>query len=85
MVMCIVGSGRADLFAPTVLAVLACDWPDDVASFKLLEVIAEETAHFPQLQYISGRTFVRSGGLDDGAWYIYTTCIPSLFLMKKFR
>ncbi|CAB1099963.1 unnamed protein product [Ectocarpus sp. CCAP 1310/34] len=40
VMMCIVGSGRAGLFSPAVLAVLACDWVDDYGSFKLLQVEA---------------------------------------------
>ena len=38
--MCIVRGGRTDLFAPTVLAVLACDWvTDQWEPFKLLQVL----------------------------------------------
>lgn len=38
VVISIVGCGRTDLFAPTVLAVLACDWTNEWEPFKLLQV-----------------------------------------------
>ncbi|CAM9494748.1 unnamed protein product [Ectocarpus sp. 12 AP-2014] len=44
VVMCIVGSGRARLFSPAVLAVLACDWVDDYGSFKLLQNTARQAS-----------------------------------------
>ncbi|CAM9627544.1 unnamed protein product [Ectocarpus sp. 6 AP-2014] len=44
VVMCIVGSGRAGLFSPAVLAVLACDWVDDYGSFKLLQNTARQAS-----------------------------------------
>ena len=40
--MSIVGSRNVKLFAPTVLAVLACDWHNEWASFKLLEVSIDD-------------------------------------------
>ncbi|CAM9318819.1 unnamed protein product [Ectocarpus sp. 4 AP-2014] len=44
VVMCIVGSGRAGLFSPAVLAVLACDWGDDYGSLKLLQNTARQAS-----------------------------------------
>lgn len=36
--MCIVASGRVDLYAPTIFAVLVSDWSSHAASISLLQV-----------------------------------------------
>lgn len=51
--MCIVGSGRAHLFSPTVLAVLACDWSEDWASFKLLQVGEADFQRGPTVSWLA--------------------------------
>ncbi|CAM9867968.1 unnamed protein product [Scytosiphon promiscuus] len=45
--MCIVGSGETDLLSPTVPVVLACDWINEWAPFKLLQDTVRQASLAP--------------------------------------